>query len=61
MREVTEDLLTRMSHRVVEKLAALEPAKRPFDPANHVKRVVDDHKAKEREVVVKQVLRDELT
>lgn len=53
MKEITEELLARMSHRVLEKLDALACAA-PED-------VVEDPKPEDREAVVKQVLRDELT
>lgn len=53
MKEITEELLARMSLRVVEKLDALS--------RNTSEDVADDPKPEDREAVVKQVLRDELT
>lgn len=53
MKEITEDLLERMSHRVLEKLAVIDgeeidEPREETDPAH-------------RAAIVKQVLRDELT
>lgn len=53
MKEITEDLLERMSHRVLEKLAVVDGE--DFDEPG------EETDSERRAAVVKQVLRDELT
>ena len=53
MKEITEDLLERMSHRVLEKLAVVDGEE--FDEPG------EETDPERRAAIVKQVLRDELT
>lgn len=53
MKEITEDLLERMSHRVLEKLAVIDD--------EEVDEPGEETDPERRAAIVKQVLRDELT